>query len=236
MSSETWPSLKEFFSLLWINFTFQLRSFWEYLKVIFSYYSNLTFLKADLSLRLMYLFHNPYTISKRFLKNKGEKEIYAYGETPLSTMEKIAAEAHISSEDVVYELGCGRGRTCFWLNSFLKCRVVGVEYVPEFVERANKIKHKLGFNNIEFRLGDMVDANFEGASVIYLYGTCLEDELIRRLNKHFAALPAGTKIVSVSYPLNDFADKPFCEVMKRFKAKFGWGETDVYLQIVKKIK
>src|SRR5262245_59889016 len=133
----------EFFNLLWLNLMVSLRNFVEWMKVIGKYYSNTSFLKADISLMLMYLFHNPFTISKRFLMKRGEENIYAYGETPLTTMEKIAHEIQITAQDCVFELGYGRGRTCFWLNSFIGCRVVGIEFIPDFIERANRIKKKL---------------------------------------------------------------------------------------------
>lgn len=228
-------SPREFFELLWINFTVMTRNIWEFFKVAFRYYSNVSFLKADVALRLMYLFHNPFSISKRFLMKKGEKEIYAYGETPLTTLEKISRECAIGPEDCVYELGAGRGRGCFWLNSFVGCSVVGIEYIPEFVERANRIKNRLGIQRIEFRLEDMLKTDYSGATVCYLYGTCLEDKAIKELIQKFSRLPVGTKIITVSYPLSEYCDKPLFEVVKHFTAPFTWGEADVYIQRVKRM-
>lgn len=227
-------SVQEFFKLIWLNFTVQIHNFLEFIKVVFNYYSNLSFLKADISLMLMYLFHNPFSISKRFLMKKGASDVYAYGETPLSTLNKIAKECQITSKDCVYELGCGRGRTCFWLNSFIGCKVVGIEFVPEFVERANRIKNKLKINEVQFCLEDMRKTEFSGATVCYLYGTCLDDETINTLIKKFSKLPVGTKVITVSYPLTDYTEDGKFEVMKRFIGTFTWGDADVYLQVVKK--
>jgi SAM-dependent methyltransferase len=225
--------LREFLELIWVNFVVHLRNLVEFLKVMVKYYGNITFLKVDMSLLLMYLFHNPFSISKRFLMRKGESEIYAYGETPLTTLEMIAKECQISSKDVVFELGSGRGRNCFWLNSFIGCKAIGIEYIPDFVERAERIKKKLEIKNVDFRLGDILDADYTGATVLYLYGTCLEDDFIKKLIEKFAQLPVGTKIITVSYPLTDYVEHPFFEVMKRFSGKFPWGVGDVYLQVVK---
>jgi len=184
----------------------------------------------------MYLIHNPFSISKRFLIAKGESNIYAYGETPLTTLEKIANECSISKKDCVYELGCGRGRTCFWLHSFIGCKVVGIEMVPEFVERAKRITEKLKISNLQFQLTDMCTANYDDATVLYLYGTCLEDDTINTLIEKFSQLSAGTKIITVSYPLNDFTTKPCFEIMKCFTGTFTWGETEIYLNVVKKVE
>lgn len=226
-------SLREFFSLLWLNCFVQYHNMIEFFKVAFKYYSNFGFLKADLSLRLMYLFHNPFSISKRFLIAKGESNIYAYGETPLTTLEKIAKECRITKNDCVFELGCGRGRTCFWLNSFIGCKVVGIEMVPEFVERADRISKKLNISNVQFQLSDMCAADFHGATVFYLYGTCLEESTIHTLIEKFAQLPVGTKIITVSYPLTDYTTKPYFEVMNCFTGTFAWGQTEIYLNVLK---
>lgn len=225
--------IREFFSLLWTNVVVSTRNMFEFFKVAIHYYWNVSFFKADIALRLMYLFHNPFTISKRFLMARGEKNVYAYGETPLTSLELIACEAQIEPRDTVYELGSGRGRNCFWLNSFKGCSVVGIEFIPEFVQRANKIKDRLKIKGIEFRLGDMCEADFSGGTVFYLYGTCLDDASIKKLVKKFSLLPAGTKIITVSYSLLDYTDKPFFEVMKRFTVPFNWGEADVFIHVVK---
>lgn len=225
--------LKEFLQLLWLNLAVSKRNFVEYVKVIFKYYSNLSFAKVDISILLMYFFHNPFTISKRFLLQKGEKDVYAYGETPLTSLDLIAKECRINKDDVVFELGAGRGRGCFWLNSFIGCQVVGIEYVPDFVERAERIKRKCCYPDVNFRNEDMLKSDFSEGTVFYLYGTSYEDNFILKLVDKFKKLPAGTRIITVSYPLTDYIDEPAFEVMKRFPVRFTWGTADVYLQVRK---
>lgn len=224
---------KEFLVLLWVNLRVHTRNFFEFLRVALRYYSSVRFAKIDLALLLTYLFNNPYLISKKFLLQRGEKEVYAYGETPLTTLEAISKECQIAEKDVVYELGCGRGRTCFWLNTFIGCRVVGVEYIPEFVERANQVKSKFQVDGVEFRHQDMLITDYSDATVIYLYGTTLEDATINQLITKLQKTAPGTKIITVSYPLTDYASSTMFEVMRCFPARFPWGETDVYLHIRK---
>lgn len=226
-------TLNEFLSLLWLNFVVQIRNFIEFAKVASKYYSNFSFFKADVSLILMYLFHNPFSISKRFLAKQGEADVYAYGETPLTTLERIAQECDIRQNDCVFELGCGRGRTCFWLNSFIGCKVVGIEFIPEFIERASRIKNRLGIKGVQFRLEDMRKTDFSEATVCYLYGTCLDEETINILIKKFSKLRMGTKIITISYPLTDYTEESCFEVMKCFTGTFTWGEAEVFLHVVK---
>ena len=231
-SASTW-GIGEFFYLLWVNLTVQIRSTIDFFRIAFKYYSNVEFMKADLSVLLMYFFRSPYAISKHFLTKKGEEDVYAYGETPLATMDIIAQECRIQKEDTFFEIGSGRGRVCFWIHSFIGCRVVGIEFIPEFVSYANSIKKRLHLDGVEFRLQNMLEADYSGATVCYLYGSCLSDDSIESLIKKFASLPPGTKIITVSYPLSDYAGGEGFEVMKRFTVPFTWGMGDVFLQVVK---
>lgn len=225
--------MKEFLSLLWLNCKVTVKSFIEYVRIVYRYYGNTTFMKADLSLRLMYFFHNPYKMSKRFLKSRNSKDVYAYGETPLTTLDTISRECQITNQDVVYELGCGRGLTCFWLNAIKGCQVVGVEYNPAFVERAQRIVSRLHLKGITFVNSDMCDVDLKGATVCYLYGTCLDDETIKTMIAKFSRLPAGTKIVTVSFALSDYTSESWFELMHTLSVPYTWGNADVFIQVVK---
>lgn len=229
--SDIVKSIKEYLSLLLINCKVRTVNFVEYLRVVFNYYSNTSFLKIDSYLVFSYLFNNPFAISKRFLIHRGEEDVYTYGETPLSTLDYITQECRLSPKDTVFELGCGRGRTCFWLSQFIGCSVVGVDYVPEFIQRAKEVQSKFNVQKIEFRLEDLLQSDLTGATVIYLYGTCFNDSFIKSLIERLIHLPRGTKIITVSYALDEYTDKPLFEVLKRFPASFTWGIADVYLQV-----
>lgn len=222
---------QDFFSLLWLNLVVKKRNLVEFVKTACRYYGNWPFFKLDASLLLTYLFDNPFQVSQRFLKDKGEMNIYAYGETPLTTLELIATNARFNASDTLFELGCGRGRTCFWLNQFIGCKVVGIDFVPAFIERAERVRKKLRVSGIEFRCEDMRKSDFTGATGFYFYGTCYDEPFIRELIEKFKRCPSGTKIVSISYPLSDYTNEPLFEVMSRFPALFTWGKADVYVQI-----
>ncbi len=222
---------KEYVSLLLINFKVKFINLVDYFRVVFNYYVNWSFFKIDSYLIFSYLFNDPFTINKNFLVHRGERDVYVYGETPLTTLDYIARECRLSSCDTVFELGCGRGRTCFWLNQLIGCQVVGIDFVPEYIEKANQIKEVFNLMGVEFREGDILQSDLRGATVIYLYGTCYSDIFIKTLIRRFEQLPRGTKIITVSYALSDYTSRPLFETMKRLPAKFTWGEADVYLQI-----
>jgi SAM-dependent methyltransferase len=225
--------VKEYLTLLSVNLVVKVKNLREYVKVIYRYYRKLSYAVVDSSLLLMYLFDNPFTVSRRYFSCRSDSEEYIYGETPLTTLEIISKEARIHSQDLVIELGCGRGRTCFWLQKFTGCRVVGLDMVPDFILRAKRIQHKLKITHLEFKQENFLLADLTKASVIYLYGTCLEDQTIKRLIEQLKQLAPGTRIITISYPLTDYTEEPIFEIMKRFSAPFTWGKADVYIQIKK---
>lgn len=231
-SRKSWESIKEYFVLFALRIKLQFCQWVEFLHTAYRYYRNWTFCKIDLSLLATYAFHSPFMISKRYLIEKGEKKVHAYGETPFTSLEEIVTQCRITAKDTVLELGCGRGRTCFWLHCFVGCRVIGIEYVPLFVERAKMVSERFKVPQVEFRLQDMTQMDAAGVTVVYLYGTCLEDEVIERLVVKFKGMPSGSKIITVSYPLTDYEPKQF-EVLKCFPIHYPWGTADVYLNIRK---
>lgn len=233
MANIHWSDVKEYLTLIAINLAVKKRNFFEYLRILYRYYRNLSFAKIDSSLVLMYLFDNPFSISRRYLMHLSKKNEFIYGETPLTSFETIAKEARATPQDTVYDLGCGRGRICFWLRSFIGCQVVGVELVPEFMTRAKRIQRKMKIEGIEFRTDDFLKTDLKNATLIYLYGTCLEDETIHQLIERFKKLPSGTRIITVSYSLSDYTDEPIFEIMKRFPVRFTWGEGDIFIQVKK---
>ncbi len=225
--------ISRYFQLYRLSWAVTLKNFKEYLKVLQRFYSNRTFAKADSALLLSYLWTNPFAISKEFLASQGAEDVYLYGETPLTTFAEIAAKAGIAKHDVYLELGSGRGRTCFWANIFLGCSVKGIELIPAFVGKAEKIVKRCNLPNIEFTQEDFLKANLSGASVIYLYGSSLPDEEIAILAQKCATLPAGTKIITVSYSLNEYLPSNSFEIMHCFPAEYTWGSADVYVQYVR---
>lgn len=225
---------QESFKLFFIKIEQSLYGFIDFIQVAFFYYSkNFQFMKADLFLRTLYLFDSPYSISKRFLVEKKVYNPYTYGETLLSTMDLIAETCEIEAQDHVYELGCGIGRTCFWLHFFIGCKVTGIDYIEQFINRADKIKTSLKLDRINFIRENYLEVDLRDATVIYLYGTTLEKVEIQQLIEKFKTLEPGTKIITVSYALSDYCSPDFFELMKCFSVKYPWGSAEIYMQIKK---
>ncbi len=172
-------------------------------------------------------------MSKQYLKLSGHKQIHIYGETPLSTFEVIANECEINQSDTVIDMGAGRGRGIIFLHHFKQIRVIGYERIPYFVKVVNMLIETFNLTRIELINADMLQADLSMGSVIYLYGTVLEDKEIEHLVAKFSRLKAGTKIITISYPLTNYSDENVFKLAKEFAVSFPWGETSAYLNIIR---
>jgi SAM-dependent methyltransferase len=67
------------------------------------------------------------------------------------------AFALINEGDTVLDLGSGAGNDCFVARAQTgeKGKVIGVDFTPIMIEKARGNTEKRGFNNVEFRLGDI---------------------------------------------------------------------------------
>jgi arsenite methyltransferase len=65
--------------------------------------------------------------------------------------------AKIKKGDIVVDLGSGAGNDCFIARyeTGLEGKVIGIDFTPAMIEKARLNAEKLGFNNVEFRQGDI---------------------------------------------------------------------------------
>ncbi len=179
-----------------------------------------SFIPFDRALKRAYRFQNPYHLCRR--------RQTVYGETPIPLFARIAEACRIHSEDLVFEIGCGRGRGALFLSQLCNCQVRGIDWVPFFIRTANAVvAYADPPLHVTFLCEDMHSVDYSKATVIYLYGTCLADEEIVSLASLFEKLPSRTKIVTVSYPLSEYS--PRFHVLDQFTGQFPWGEGEIYI-------
>lgn len=65
--------------------------------------------------------------------------------------------AQIKEGDTVIDLGSGAGNDCFVARSMVgeTGKVIGVDFTEAMIEKARENAEKLGYNNVEFRYGDI---------------------------------------------------------------------------------
>ena len=65
--------------------------------------------------------------------------------------------ANIKEGDIVIDLGSGAGNDCFVARAATgeKGKVIGIDFTEAMIDKARANAEKLGFNNVEFRFGDI---------------------------------------------------------------------------------
>jgi ubiquinone/menaquinone biosynthesis C-methylase UbiE len=83
--------------------------------------------------------------------------------------------ANIKKGDTVLDLGSGAGNDAFVVRSVLgeTGRVIGVDMTEAMVEKARKNNAKLGFNNVEFVLGEIEKLPLDTNSVDVVISNCV---------------------------------------------------------------
>lgn len=85
------------------------------------------------------------------------------------------ADARISKGDTVLDLGSGAGNDAFVARSLVgeKGYVIGVDMTEAMIAQANKNKQKLGYQNVEFILGEIEDLPLQNNSIDVAVSNCV---------------------------------------------------------------
>jgi SAM-dependent methyltransferase len=110
--------------------------------------------------------------------------------------------AAVKPGDFVIDLGSGDGRIVITAAKRMGAKGLGVEIVPELVERSRSSAERAGVaDKVSFRQQDLFDTPLGGASVVTMY---LLPELNMKLRPRLLALAPGTRIVSHDWDMGDW--------------------------------
>ncbi len=85
------------------------------------------------------------------------------------------AFAMIKPGDTVLDLGSGAGNDCFVARheTGAEGKVIGVDFTDAMIRKARENADKLGYNNVEFRHGDIEDLPVGGNSINVVVSNCV---------------------------------------------------------------
>ena len=83
--------------------------------------------------------------------------------------------ASIKKGDVVVDLGSGAGNDCFIARHETgdTGKVIGIDFTPAMIEKARENAERRGYNNVEFRLGDIEHMPVTGDSADVIVSNCV---------------------------------------------------------------
>ena len=124
-------------------------------------------------------------------------------ESPQPVVDLMLETANVSEDDVVYDLGSGDGRIPITAARDYGARGVGIEIKPDLVRRAQENAQEAGVGDrVEFRQGDLFEADISEATVVTLY--LLPSVNLELRPKLFRELEPGTRIVSHDFDMDEW--------------------------------
>ena len=122
--------------------------------------------------------------------------------TPDNVTLEMLKLANVKPGEHVIDLGSGDGRIVIVAAKQFGARGLGVEIVPELVEKSRDNARRAGVaDKVEFRLQDLFATDLSQATVITMY---LLPEVNLQLRPRLLALKPGTRIVSHDWDMGDW--------------------------------
>jgi SAM-dependent methyltransferase len=137
-----------------------------------------------------------------------------YVTTPEAIVDSMLALASVTAGDTVYDLGSGDGRIPIRAATRYGARGVGIEIQPDLVEKARRQAEEAGVaERVEFRQGDLFEADLSGATVVTLY--LLPELNLAVRSKLFRELRPGARVVSHDFHMEEWRPAEVNEVEGR---------------------
>lgn len=132
-----------------------------------------------------------------------QQSLAPYVPTPQPVVEKMLELAQVTSNDVVYDLGCGDGRIVITAAKKYGARAVGVDFDSERIEESKANAKAAGVEHlVTFIEADAMKVDVSEATVVTLYLLSSSNAALRPiLTKQ---LKPGARIVSHSFRMGDW--------------------------------
>ena len=128
--------------------------------------------------------------------------------TKLSRIRRALNLAHLSRDEVLYDLGSGDGRALIMAAREFGARAVGIEISPIhcIIARIKVLVNGVG-NLVEIKWASFYKADFSNANVIFVYMT---SQIATQLQPYLESqLRPGTRVITISCQLTGWLPKVF---------------------------
>jgi SAM-dependent methyltransferase len=133
----------------------------------------------------------------------GQKRLAPYVPTPQYVVEKMLELAQVTSNDVVYDLGCGDGRIVITAAKKYGAHAVGIDIDPERIRESEAKAREAGVEGlVTFRLEDAMKADVSAATVVTLYLLSSSNEALRPILTR--QLKPGARILSHAFGMGNW--------------------------------
>jgi SAM-dependent methyltransferase len=123
--------------------------------------------------------------------------------TPDAVVTRMLQMAEVKPEDIVVDLGSGDGKITIAAARGFGARARGLEYNPDMVALSKNMAQQAGVTDrVSFEQADIFVTDFSKATVVTMY---LLPQLNLKLRPQLFAMPPGTRVVSHSFSMGDWA-------------------------------
>jgi SAM-dependent methyltransferase len=130
----------------------------------------------------------------------GCRQLAPFVPTPTPVVERMLELAHVTKDDVVYDLGSGDGRIVIAAAGKYGATAVGFEIDPELVQVARENAKLARVDHlVEIRQQDLLTADFSNATVVTIYLGPSSNFRLRPVLRR--QLRPGARIVSHEYDM-----------------------------------
>jgi len=157
-----------------------------------------------LALVLALVVAGPLSIGDRDrLDAQDENSLAPFVPTPQDVVNRMLDLAGVTSDDVVYDLGCGDGRIVISAAERFGARGVGIDFDPQRIAEANANAEQAGVQHlVSFVQQDAMAVDVSDATVVTLY--LLSSSNLKLRPRLTSQLPAGARIVSHAFSMGDW--------------------------------
>jgi len=124
--------------------------------------------------------------------------------TPQVVVNEMLRMAKVSSDSMVYDLGCGDGRLVITAARQYGARGIGIDIDPQRIRESNEnAASAMVTDKVKFVLGDLFQFDFHEATAVTLY--LLPDLNVKLRPTLMSQLKPGTPVVSHDFDMGDWA-------------------------------
>ncbi|MCL4302215.1 MAG: class I SAM-dependent methyltransferase [Anaerolineae bacterium] len=110
-----------------------------------------------------------------------EPEMVAYQQTPARIIFELVEQAHLTREDVFYDVGSGLGQVPILVHLLTGAAAKGIEFEPAYCDYARACAAELNLSGVEFVNADARTADYSHGTAFFMYtpfeGSILQDVL-----------------------------------------------------------
>ncbi len=154
-----------------------------------------------------YAFVRPWRLLRQYgvgFRRRLKPDLAMYVPIDPEIVDRMLRFAEVSSDDVLYDLGCGDGRIVVTAAKKYGIRAVGVDIDPRRIAEAKENARRHGVEDrVQFILGDAKQLDVSKATVVTLYlGVHGNLRIAARLRSQ---LPPGARVVSCDFQIYGWA-------------------------------